>query len=205
MKDTFIGRWGTINKLKLDEVVDLIVTGRTASEAKPDEWMYSLLGDEEKPITVLDFGCGVGRNSFGFALSHMDWTVIGYDSEQMISRVPEYAAIHYDGVIPNNLWFVSDWNQLTRHKFEKIICCLVLQHIEEPALVNYCKDFKTMTKVLFVAGRRYNDDIKHRSTWTILEEQGLVPDRFMAGCVTVPYSPDGDPVEHNSAFYFPNV
>jgi len=202
MKDTFAEGWTKINELSLDTVVDLIVTGRTAIEARPDEWIYKLFGNNDIPITILDFGCGVGRNSFGFAINHKNWTVVGYDSDQMISRIPEYAAIHYNGIIPNNLWFVSDWNQLVHHKFDKIICSLVLQHIYEDALAKYCKDFKTMTNFLFVTGRRYNDDKGNRSNWTILEEQGLIPNKFMRECTIIPYSAEGDPNEHNSAFYF---
>jgi SAM-dependent methyltransferase len=168
MKDTFAGGWAKVNELDLDVVTDLIVTGRTTAEAKPDRWLFSFLKDNDKAVTILDFGCGFGRNAFGLAIQHPHWTVIGYDSEQMLSRVPEYAAIHYEGKIPNNLWFVSDWPQLTHHTFDKILCSIVLQHIYEEPLSRYCKDFKKMTKFLFVTGRRYNDDVGKRSTWIIL-------------------------------------
>lgn len=200
MKDTFHG-WSTVGKMDIDVVADLIVTGRKASEAKPDEWLIDLIGDPAEALTVLDFGCGFGRNAFGMAKHSDKWTVIGYDNPAMLSRVPEFATINYDGKIPKNLWFLSDWDQVALHRVDRIVCSLVLQHIYEDALVKYAHDFKLMTPTLIVTGRRFNDDKEKRSTWTILEEQGLTPDEFYAERERIPYTPYGDPSEHNTAIY----
>lgn len=201
MKNTF-HEWSAVGKFDLDKVCDLIVTGRKASEARPDVWVYPFIGDAEQPLRVLDFGCGFGRNALGIASKHDKWSVVGYDNEAMLSRVNEFAAIHYGGVIPPNLTFTSDWEKLKTETFDCIACIIVLQHIYEDALAVYANDFKKMTKRLFITGRRFNDDKNNRSTWTILGEQGLVPDKFYAGHIEIPYKPDGDPGEHNIALYF---
>ena len=133
-----------------------------------------------------------------------NWKIVGYDSEQMIDRVPEFASIKYKNGIPNNVQFISDWEQLKLQKFDKIMCIIVLQHIYEKDLVKYIQDFKKMSPFIFVHGRRYNDDIKHRSNWTIIEEQGLIPNKFFKGHIMIPYSSDGDPNEHNAAQYVLN-
>lgn len=201
MKETFRGAWGKIDQFDLNKITDLIVTGRTPKEARPDEWLYEWLKDDaDKPITILNFGCGMGRNTFGLATHFKNWTVIGYDSEAMIGKSNDYYQLHYDGV-PPNLKFETEWGKLRAQRFDKIICIIVLQHIFENDLINYAQDFKEMTKFLMVAGRRFNDGPLRRSTWAILAEQGLVPSKFFAGHVEIPFSADGPEEAHNIAFY----
>lgn len=202
MNETFRGRWSKLDECDINKVSDLILTGTTAKEAEASTWLPNFLGDEDKPITLLDFGCGFGRNTIWLAKTFPQWTVVGYDSEQMLKRVPEYAFIKYDGKLPNNVWFVSNWEQVRMHKFDKMMCVLVLQHIHGPDLANYLKDFKNITSFLLVHGRRYNDGKGQRSTWAILEENGYLPDKFYSGHEDAPYIADGDPSEHNSAKYF---
>lgn len=187
--------------MDIDKVCDLIVTGRKATEARPDTWIYPFIGDPATPLRILDFGCGFGRNAFGIASSNEKWNVVGYDNDAMLGRVPEFAAIHYNGVVPSNLSFSSDWDHLKTQTFDCIACIIVLQHIYEDALATYIADFKKMTKHLIVAGRRFNDDVRHRSTWDILEENGVVPEKFYAGHLKIPYSPKGEPEDHNIAIY----
>ena len=86
-------------------------------------------------------------------------------------------------------------------KFDTILCCLVLQHIHEDVLKSYIEDFKKMTSKLIVFGRRFNDDVKCRSTWIIMEENGLIPSKFYANGNETPYVANGDPHEHNLSIY----
>lgn len=200
MKDTFHG-WAMMSGYPLDTVVDYILTGRKATEAKPDVWMFRLIGSKQDSIRVMDFGCGIGRNTFGLANYSPKWNVVGYDNDGMLGRIDEYYKLHYPAPFPSNVSFSSSWDKLKQEKFDAIVCCLVLQHIHENALVQYINDFKSMTKTLMVTGRRVNDDIKGRSTWTILQENGLTPVRFLQGLNEVPYNPNGSPEDHNTAIY----
>lgn len=201
MKNTFHG-WSSVNILDLDATADLIVTGRKASEAKPETQIYNYIGEKYTQLNVLDFGCGFGRNTFAMGLYDDYWTIVGYDNDSMLDKVNEFCNLHYGGEIPKNVWFQSDWNRLIYHKFDTIFCCLVLQHIYEDALLKYISDFKNMTSKLIVFGRRFNDDIKKRSTWKIIEENGLTPRKFYdSSGLEITYVSDGDPNEHNLAIY----
>ena len=201
MKDTFHG-WSTVGQMDIDVVADLIATGRKVSDVKPDDWLINnFIGFPDQNKLILDFGCGFGRNAFGMAKHSKKWTIIGYDNEAMLSKVPEFATINYKGELPENLLFMSDWNRVSLYKVDVIVCTLVLQHIYEHTLIKYIQNFKKMTHRLVVSGRRFNDDATKRSTWTILEEEGLIPDKFYGVNEEMPYTAEGDPEEHNTAVY----
>jgi len=201
MKDTFHG-WSTVGQMDIDVVADLIATGRKVSDVKPDDWLINnFIGFPDQNKLILDFGCGFGRNAFGMAKHSKKWTIIGYDNEAMLSKVPEFATINYKGELPENLLFMSDWNRVSLYKVDVIVCTLVLQHIYEHTLIKYIQNFKKMTHRLVVSGRRFNDDATKRSTWTILEEEGLIPDKFYGVNGEMPYTAEGDPEEHNTAVY----
>lgn len=200
LTSSFAGVWNDISSIDLDKIANLILTGKTALQLEGDFWMSDLLGDRDKKITVIDFGCGLGRNTFDLALRNKNWTVIGYDSPSMISKITDFSKIHYGGDIPQNVVFISDWEELKHKKIDKILCVLVLQHIYESPLRQYINDFKLMTNMLLVTGRRYNDESR-KSTWKILEEEGLIPQLFMHGNINIPYVADGPEEDHNTAYY----
>lgn len=200
MKSTF-REWENVQKYDLDTVSNLIMTGKTAKEAMPDTWLIKYIGDSSYRLKILDFGCGIGRNTFQIGLSNPHWSVIGYDNENMISKTNDYYSLHYSGLLPENVTFITNWDELKIQKFDTIFCCIVLQHIYEDTLKSYIHDFKQMTSNLIVAGRRFNDDVKRRSTWTILEENGLFPVTFLYGDKVIDYNPEGNPEDHNTAIY----
>ena len=199
MNDTFNG-WNT-QISNLDVISNLICTGKTAKTMRPDIWVVKHLESTNPNTTVLDFGCGIGRNTFYFGLSHPNWNVVGYDNKYMISKINDFYKIHYNNIVfPTNVVFSDDWDNLKGKKFDVIFCSLVLQHIYEHALEEYISHFKEMTHKLIVSGRRFNDD-SGKSTWEIIENNGLIPNKYYKNDVLVRYSADGDLEEHNLAIY----
>lgn len=177
--------FGIWEKLKEDEVAGMLATGaKRLEDLKPSENLIRLLGDLDDSRSVLDFGCGAGRNLVGMANLAPQWHVIGYDNAAMVKVASKYLV----GKIPDNddITIVSEWEQVIRvsidQPFDTIFCCFVLQHIPEPQLRGYLNDFKNVGNELFVYGRRaldpsntngYNGGDKFRSVWDVIMESGL--------------------------------
>lgn len=192
--------WENIATLDIDSVADYILTGQRIEEFSPDNWLFPFIGNKTENLTILDFGCGVGRNTFGMELYSSNWIPTGYDNAAMIGRTEEYKKLKYSDFLFTKVKFQHMWDILKEQTFDCIFCSLVLQHIPEKDLKIYIEDFKKMTKKLIVCGRRFNDD-KQRSTWSIIEECGLVPTKFYLGLKETIYSSAGDPDEHNIGIY----
>lgn len=200
MNETF-NSWQNINNYSLDEISNLIITGRNAKQAVADKWLLKYLGDPIYGLKLMDFGCGIGRNTFYIGITCPHWKIIGYDNHNMLSKTKEYYSIHYQQIYPSNIIFETNWDVLKKQKFDTIFCCLVLQHIYKNTLEKYIADFKTMTSKLVVTGRRINDGSENESTWKILENNGLIPTTFLYGDKVIDYNPEGNAEEHNTAIY----
>jgi len=201
MIDSFSNAWGKINSYNLNEVSDLILTGKSIEKATANFAIVNTIPKNQN-MNVLDFGCGFGRNSFGWAKKFSQWHVTGYDHPDMIANTSKYYEIHYEDTYPNNINFMTDWKLVSEQKFDYIICSLVLQHIMEEPLKEYLQCFKNMTNTLIVSGRRFNDDEKQRSTWEILEECGYYPDKFYGyNHQLIAYDKYGEKEDHNTAIY----
>ena len=200
MKNTFNG-WANIGTYDINTISNLIVTGRLVKEAVADVWLFKYIGDTKRSLNILDFGCGMGRNTFQLGMMNPNWTIVGYDNEAMLEKTNIYHNIHYSNPLPNNVIFSSDWESIKSQKFDCIFCCLVLQHIYENTLKTYIFDFKQMSSKLVVAGRRFNDDVGNRSTWKILEECGLTPFKFLNGDTEIDFISEGPPEDHHLAIY----
>ena len=201
MNDTF-NTWMKINNFNLNEVIDLVLTNGTAETITSDIWLTPIIGDKSKSLSVLDFGCGVGRNIFDFSQNFPNWEFSGYDNPNMINKANEYSNARFGKKIQDypNLNFVSDWSQLKTRKFDCIYATIVFQHIHEKDLNKYLEDIKHMTNKLIVSGRRFNDDMvdgKYKNTWQILENNGYHP----SNKCDIKYSIDGDPEEHIMCIY----
>ena len=104
------------------EVIDL------AAGIKPHNWQY-----------VLDFGCGVGRNSK--ALSESYAKVIAYDLPSMIKLVP-------DENKASNITYTSEWEKIKGIPFDTVLASLVFQHIDDDELDQYLSEMNTDKLVL---------------------------------------------------------
>lgn len=105
--------------------------------------------------SVLDFACGIGRNSYSLLKKFKKVTC--YDLPNMIQIMKETDVYkEYGSLLP----VYDSWEAVRGQQFDAIFCCLALQHIYEPELMQYLEDFRTMTNNLYVFTRSYNDDNK---------------------------------------------
>lgn len=118
-----------------------------ASGVQPHNWQY-----------VLDFGCGVGRNTK--ALSQTYVKAIGYDLPNMISLVPEENK-------GSNIAYTSDWDKIKGIPFDTVLASLVFQHIHDDELDTYLRDMNTDKLVLH--SRTWMDDT-NTEVLTIVEK-----------------------------------
>jgi SAM-dependent methyltransferase len=201
MNNSFNG-WLYVDTYNLNKVVDLVLTNGTCETIKSDTWLTPMIGDRNNNLSILDFGCGVGRNIFEFSQILPKWKFCGYDNPNMINKANEYSTVRFNKNINQypNIELISDWDILKSMKFDCIYATLVFQHIHETHLNNYLKDIKQMTRKLIVSGRRFNDDMidgKYKNTWQILENNGYYPSNVSA----INYSIEGDPEEHITCVY----
>ena len=126
---------------------------------------------EAQGNTVLDFACGVGRNSYSLLRKFKN--VECYDFPNMINMMEKTAIYqaHKDRVK-----LFTDWEQVKIRKYDVIFCSLVLQHIYEKDLIPYLRDFKEMSENLYIHTRAYNDDQKKNMYAILREEWKLHPD-----------------------------
>src|SRR6185503_1149244 len=98
--------------------------------------------------SVLDFGCGVGRN-FPY-LTSIAREVVGFDLEPMIEQCRTLATESVDVL-------TSDWEGISRRRFDLVFASLVLQHIETDACLSYLADFARLAPATYVLTRLQSD------------------------------------------------
>jgi SAM-dependent methyltransferase len=98
--------------------------------------------------SVLDFGCGLGRN-FPY-LKTIATRVTGFDLPAMIERCRTLATERVDQL-------VDDWRQVATHRFDLVFTALVLQHIETDACRAYLADLARIAPAMYVLTRVDND------------------------------------------------
>jgi len=128
-----------------------------------------------RPRSILDFGCGLGRNFPTWR--RMADTVTGYDLPAMVDRC---RPLDLDVDL-----LTSDWSALRNRQFSLIAAILVLQHMAVDELREKLADMRRMTPLLFVLGRWYSDDHK-RDVMQIVLESG-----FVVLASDFPRGPDG--------------
>jgi len=140
--------WLNANK---ENAGDLILTGYEGEfKDMPvyTEVMSLTKGLEGHRQYALDFGCGVGRNTF--PLSKDYHRVIGYDLPSMLDLVPEDNKFE-------NIIYESDWNKIKNIEFDLVLASLVFQHIDDTELDYYLQDLNKMTDKLVLHSRTWID------------------------------------------------
>ena len=139
-----------------DETLDAILTGYkgTVLDMPIYEDVTKFLN---KNGSILDFGCGAGRN-----LKYLKDTysqVYGYDFPNMLKIVPR------ETLAKGNVTITSDWDFISRHKYDEVLCSLVLQHIDPDEL-------KTILARLTSCSSRF---IIHSRIWVDFTFEPIMP------------------------------
>jgi len=129
-----------------DELRERIFTGFKAG--KPFTPYVPTIELPARVGSVLDFGCGVGRN-FPY-LKSIAQEVVGFDLEPMIARCRVLATETVDAL-------TSDWKDVSRRRFDLVFASLVLQHIETDACRAYLADFARIAPATYILTRLQSD------------------------------------------------
>lgn len=136
---------------------------RSFDEFVANDDHISLLGEESERLKVLDFGCGLGRNTVAMA-SRKNWEVHAYDSEPMLERAKRFQEKKLETVK-----LTSDWKKLKRNNYDAVLASFVFQHMNCDELKSKIEDISNMTKKLVVFGRRATDD--GNEVWPLVAEK----------------------------------
>ena len=128
-----------------DDIRERILTGY--KDGKPFTPYVPTVPLPRDVASVLDFGCGLGRN-FPY-LATIAQAVTGFDLPPMIERCRAVTTVPVE--------LTSDWSGLSDRRFDLIFASLVLQHIEPQACAAVLRDFARMTERVYVITRADSD------------------------------------------------
>ena len=138
--------WSDIAEGDADELRERILTGYKAG--KPFTPYVPTLALPAPLESVLDFGCGLGRN-FPY-LKTVASRVEGYDLPPMIERCRSLAAEQVSDLI-------SDWAEARTRRYALVFASLVLQHIDTDECRRYLADFSGMAPHVYLLTRTKTD------------------------------------------------
>ena len=166
--------WMTVAGGADDEIRERILTGY--KDGKPFTPYVPTLPLPANIDSVLDFGCGLGRN-FPY-LKGVARSVAGFDLPPMIERCRSSAPDAVD-------LLSAEWDQLKVLSFNLIFASLVLQHIEPEPVRLVLRDFSRMSPCVYLLTRNTTDF--GENLFDIIAETEL----FVPGeCVEVEHDPD---------------
>jgi len=139
--------WAELAATASDEDLrERILTG--FKSGKPFTPYFPTLPLPESIASVLDFGCGLGRN-FSY-LTTVAARVVGFDLPEMIARVRK--------LVPHGAVVLSsDWDALRAMRFDLIFASLVLQHVPEDWCRRVVADFARMAPATYLLARGQGD------------------------------------------------
>lgn len=161
-EQNIFGKWTNLQDMSDLAVMQLIDTNvRDAKDFKPCAPSFlSVIGEKNKKLKVLDFGCGIGRNLVGMAKYSSAWEIHGYDSAAMLGRAEVYLKENLREKERNQIILFNDWESTAKAtNYDCIFCCLVLQHLPAELLARRLAEFAELSEWLLVLGRRTLDDL----------------------------------------------
>ena len=129
-----------------DQLREQILTG--FKSGKPFTPYVPTLALPSPLHSVLDFGCGLGRN-FPY-LTSLGASVTGFDLPPMIERCRTLAPAQVERLS-------DDWAEIRASRFDLIFASLVLQHVETDACRAYLRDFARMASHVYLLTRTQTD------------------------------------------------
>lgn len=103
---------------------------------------------KDKVSSVLDFGCGLGRNLQYLTTTFPYANVLGYDIPSMINKYKQLS-------MPYEV--TDDWSYIEGLKPDLIYSCTVLQHLDLTELVKFLNFAAMNAKYVYLHTRCYND------------------------------------------------
>ena len=138
--------WTGIAAGDADDLRERILTGYKAGKPFTP---YAPTITLPAPIdSVLDFGCGLGRN-FPY-LKTIAGRVEGYDLPPMVDRCRVLAAEKVDDLS-------GDWENVRERRYALVFASLVLQHIATEECRDYLSDFARMAPHVYLLTRTRTD------------------------------------------------
>lgn len=144
----------------------MIINSYPETPFQPDPAL-SQFAEEYKGKSVLDYGCGVGRNLPVFIGKA---EVYGLDYPNMVKLAEQYLGKDSNKVC---------WTPNDMQKYDLIFTELVLQHFTTKQVRSTLEYFKQHLKPngkLLVYGRGYNDDCTHENVWQLILEEFKLAD-----------------------------
>lgn len=138
--------WLEIAQGDADELRERILTGYKSG--KPFTPYVPTIPLPAPLESVLDFGCGLGRN-FPY-LKTMAARVEGFDLPPMIERCRALATEQVSRLS-------SDWPDVRARRYGLVFASLVLQHIETEACRKFLADFAAMAPSFYLLTRTRTD------------------------------------------------
>jgi SAM-dependent methyltransferase len=138
--------WTDIAAGDADDCRERILTGYKAG--KPFTPYVPTIALPAPIDSVLDFGCGLGRN-FPY-LKTISARVEGYDLPPMIDRCRSLATEKVHDLS-------ADWKNVRERKYALVFASLVLQHIATEECRDYLSDFARMAPHVYLLTRTRTD------------------------------------------------
>ena len=139
-----------------EETLDAILTGYKGEVN--DMPVYSEVTKHmQHKGSVLDFGCGAGRN-LKYLVNHYD-QVYGYDYPNMLKFVSRETLEH------KNLFLLDDLDKVLICNYDEVLFSLVLQHIHPD-------EIRSILRELTLHSRKF---IIHSRTWVDFTQEDIMP------------------------------